>query len=302
MALQRPLGEKVFDATNAVLMVLLCITILYPFMRQITLSLSTAEEAMKIGFKAFPRPGAMSLASYGRILQTPAIGNAYFWTVLRTALGTTLTVAVTMSMGYPLAKRYLPLRTFWTIFVLITMLFGGGIVPTFILVRSLGLVNSIWSLILPILVDPFTLIIARNYLMALPEELEESARIDGASDLTVFARIVVPLSMPIIATVALWTMVLHWNSWFDALIYITSPKIKVLQILLRRVLLESNFSYSGLGADVQAIQRQEELVRRYTPETIKASILMVSTLPILCTYPFMQRYFVKGIILGSLKG
>ena len=302
MALQRPLGEKVFDATNAVLMVLLCITILYPFMRQITMSLSTAEEAMKIGFKAFPRPGAMSLASYGRILQTPAIGNAYFWTVLRTALGTTLTVAVTMSMGYPLAKRYLPLRTVWTIFVLITMLFGGGIVPTFILVRSLGLINSIWSLILPILVDPFTLIIARNYLMALPEELEESARIDGANDLVVFARIVVPLSMPIIATVALWTMVLHWNSWFDALIYITSPKIKVLQILLRRVLLESNFSYSGLGADVQAIQRQEELVRRYTPETIKASILMVSTLPILCTYPFMQRYFVKGIILGSLKG
>lgn len=302
MALQKPLGEKVFDVSNAVLMVLLCITILYPFMRQITLSLSTAEEAMKIGFKAFPRPGAMSLASYGRILQTPAIGNAYFWTILRTALGTTLTVAVTMSMGYPLAKRYLPLRTVWTIFVLITMLFGGGIVPTFILVRSLGLINSIWSLILPILVDPFTLIIARNYLMALPEELEESARIDGANDLTVFARIVVPLSMPIIATVALWTMVLHWNSWFDALIYITSPKIKVLQILLRRVLLESNFSYSGLGADVQAIQRQEELVRRYTPETIKASILMVSTLPILCTYPFMQRYFVKGIILGSLKG
>ncbi len=283
-------------------MVLFSITILYPFMRQITLSLSTAEEAMKIGFKAFPRPGAMSLASYGRILQTPAIGNAYFWTIVRTALGTTLTVAATMSMGYPLAKRYLPLRTFWTIFVLITMLFGGGIVPTFILVRSLGLVNSIWSLVLPILVDPFTLIIARNYLMALPEELEESARIDGASDLTVFARIVVPLSMPIIATVALWTMVLHWNSWFDALLYITSPKIKVLQILLRRVLLESNFSYSGLGADVQAIQRQEELVRRYTPETIKASILMVSTLPILCTYPFMQRYFVKGIILGSLKG
>ncbi len=302
MALQKPLGEKVFDTTNAVLMVLFCITILYPFMRQITLSLSTAEEAMKIGFKAFPRPGAMSVASYGRILQTPAIGNAYFWTILRTALGTALTVAVTMSMGYPLAKRYLPLRTFWTIFVLITMLFSGGIVPLFILVRTLGLINSIWSLILPILVDPFTLIIARNYLMALPEELEESARIDGANDLIIFARIVVPLSMPIIATVALWTMVLHWNSWFDALIYITSPKIKVLQILLRRVLLESNFAYSGLGADVQAIQRQEELVRQYTPETIKAAILMVSTVPILCTYPFMQRYFVKGIILGSLKG
>ncbi len=302
MALQKSLGEKTFDTANAILMVLFCLTVLYPFMRQITLSLSTAEEAMKIGLKAFPRPGAMSLASYGRLLQTPAIGNAYFWTILRTAVGTSLTVSVTMMMGYPLAKRYLPLRTFWTIFVLITMLFSGGLVPTFLLVRSLGLVNTLWSLVLPILVDPFTLIIARNYLMALPEELEESARIDGANDLTIFARIVVPLSMPIIATVALWTMVLHWNSWFDALLYITSPKIKVLQILLRRVLLESNFAYSGLGADVQAIQRQEELVRRYTPETIKAAILMVSTVPILCTYPFIQRYFAKGIILGSLKG
>ncbi len=302
MALRKSPGDKTFDTANAVLLVLFCITILYPFMRQITLSLSTAEEAMKIGFKAFPRPGAMSLASYGRILQTPAIGNAYYWTILRTAVGTGLTVSVTMMMGYPLAKRYLPLRTFWTIFVLVTMLFSGGIVPLFILVRGLGLVNTLWALVLPILVNPFTLIIARNYLMSLPEELEESARIDGANDLTIFARIVMPLSMPIVATIALWTMVLHWNSWFDALIYITSPKIKVLQILLRRVLLESNFAYSGLGADVQAIQRQEELVRQYTPETIKAAILMASTVPILCTYPFMQRYFVKGIIVGSLKG
>ena len=302
MALQRSVGDKTFDTANAVFMVLFSLTILYPFMRQITLSLSTAEEAMKIGVKAFPQPAAMSLASYGRILQTSAIGTAYFWTVLRTVVGTALTVSVTMMMGYPLAKRYLPLRTTWTVFVLITMLFGGGIVPTFLLVRSLGLVNTLWSLILPILVSPFTLIIARNYLMSLPEELEESARIDGANDLVIFARVVVPLSMPIIATVSLWTMVLHWNSWFDALIYITNPKIKVLQILLRRVLLESNFAYSGLGADVQAIQRQEELVRQYTPETIKAAILMVSTLPILCTYPFMQRYFVKGIIVGSLKG
>lgn len=302
MALRKSPGDKTFDTANAVLLVLFCITILYPFMRQITLSLSTAEEAMKIGFKAFPRPGAMSLASYGRILQTPAIGNAYYWTILRTAVGTGLTVSVTMMMGYPLAKRYLPLRTCWTIFVLVTMLFSGGIVPLFILVRGLGLVNTLWALVLPILVNPFTLIIARNYLMSLPEELEESARIDGANDLTIFARIVMPLSMPIVATIALWTMVLHWNSWFDALIYITSPKIKVLQILLRRVLLESNFAYSGLGADVQAIQRQEELVRQYTPETIKAAILMASTVPILCTYPFMQRYFVKGIIVGSLKG
>jgi putative aldouronate transport system permease protein len=303
MALQKSLGEKTFDTANAILLVLFCLTVLYPFMRQITLSLSTAEEAMKIGFKAFPRPGAMSLASYGRLLQTPAIGNAYFWTILRTAVGTSLTVSVTMMMGYPLAKRYLPLRTFWTIFVLITMLFSGGLVPTFLLVRSLGLVNTLWSLVLPILVDPFTLIIARNYLMSLPEELEESARIDGAGDLRIFVRLILPLSKPIIATIALWMFVFHWNAWFDILLYINRGKVFVPQLLGRIIDNVNAASRGGIAAEIRLTQLlQQPQEERFTAETVRSAILLYSLIPILAIYPFLQKYFAKGILIGSLKG
>ncbi len=297
-------GGRVFDVANHLFLILLSVSILLPFMRQITISLSTADEALRFGAHILPNFQKVTLASYERIFQTDAIGRAYFWTLARTSIGTTLTLLVTGMMAYPLAKRYLPLRRFWTVFVVLTFFFAGGLIPTFLLVRSLGLVNTIWALVLPELVSAFALIVMRTYLMTLPEDLEESARIDGASDLVVFFRIVMPMAKPVFAVVALWTIVAHWNAWFDALIYITDPRIKVVQQMLRRVLLESDFSYAGLGTTETAAQMmaQERLMREYTPETIKAAILMVSTLPILLAYPFMQRYFVKGALIGALKG
>ena len=296
--------DRVFDVANHLFLILLSVSILLPFMRQITISLSTADEALRFGAHILPNFQKVTLASYERIFQTDAIGRAYFWTLARTSIGTTLTLLVTGMMAYPLAKPYLPLRRFWTVFVVLTFFFAGGLIPTFLLVRSLGLVNTIWALVLPELVSAFALIVMRTYLMTLPEDLEESARIDGASDLVVFFRIVMPMAKPVFAVVALWTIVAHWNAWFDALIYITDPRIKVVQQMLRRVLLESDFSYAGLGTTETAAQMmaQERLLREYTPETIKAAILMVSTLPILLAYPFMQRYFVKGALIGALKG
>ena len=170
--------------------------------------------------------------------------------------------------------------------------------------RGLGLINTLMALVLPGLVSAFALIVMRSYMLTLPEDLEESARIDGAGELLVFFRIVMPMAKPVFAVVALWTIVEHWNAWFDALIYITDPRIKVLQQLLRRVLLESDFSYAGLGTTETAAQMmaQERLLREYTPETIKAAILLVTTMPILLAYPFMQKYFVKGALIGALKG
>ena len=211
---------------------------------------------------------------------------------------------VTGMMAYPLAKRYLPLRRFWTVFVFATLFFSGGLIPTYLLVRSLGVINTIWALVLPELVSAFALIVMRSYMLTLPEDLEESARIDGASELRVFYRIVLPMAKPVFAVVALWTIVFHWGAWFDALIYITDPRIKVVQQVLRRVLLESDFSYAGLGTTETAAQMmaQERLLREYTPETIKAAMLMVFTIPILLTYPFMQKYFAKGALIGALKG
>ncbi len=301
-------GGRVFDVANHVFLILLSISILLPFMRQITISLSTADEALKFGAHLIPNFQQITVASYERIFQTDSIARAYFWTVARTTIGTTLTLLVTGMMAYPLAKRYLPLRPFWTVFVLLPLLFSIAgralLIPSYLLVRNLGIINTIWALVLPIVVSSFALIVMRTYLMTLPEDLEESARIDGASDLLVFFRIVMPLAKPVFAVVALWTIVDHWNQWFDALIYLTDPRIRVLQQMLRRVLLESDFSYAGLGTTETAAQMmaQERLLREYTPETIKAAILMVSTLPILLTYPFMQKYLVKGTMIGALKG
>ena len=297
-------GGRIFDVANHLFLILLAVSILLPFMRQITISLSTAEEALRFGAHIIPNFQKITVAAYERIFQTDSIARAYFWTLARTGVGTTLTLLVTGLMAYPLAKRYLPLRRFWTIFVFATLFFSGGLIPTYLLVRSLGLINTLMALVLPGLISAFALIVMRSFMLTLPEDLEESARIDGAGELLVFFRIVMPMAKPVFAVVALWTIVDHWNAWFDALIYITDPRIKVLQQLLRRVLLESDFSYAGLGTTETAAQMmaQERLMREYTPETIKAAILLVTTVPILLAYPFMQKYFVKGALIGALKG
>ena len=239
----------------------------------------------------------MTIESYHRVLLGGSIVPAFFWTVLRTVLGTSITVTVLIMMAYSLSKKYLPYRNFWTFLVVFTMFFSGGLVPSFLLVRSLGIMNTIWALVLPTVANAFSLIIARNFMMSVSEELAESARIDGANDVTILFRIYVPVSMPIIATLSLWSMVQHWNSWFDALIYIQRPPIQILQAILRRVLIDASFTATSIDEQALAIEFQE-----YTPESLRAAILMVVTVPIVLTYPFFQRYFVKGIMIGSLKG
>jgi len=174
------------------------------------------------------------------------------------------------------------------------MSFSGGLVPEYLLVKNLGLRNTLWALVLPGAISAYNITIMRNFLMSMPESLEESARIDGASDLTILYKILLPLSMPIIATVGLWTAVGHWNAWFDSMIYITDPERQVLQVTLRRIVLE--------GSNQMVSQFGEEIGTKQTSETIKAAVTMVTALPILMVYPFIQKYFVKGVMVGSLKG
>ena len=293
----RTFGDRVFDIINVSLILLFCATILYPFLNQITLSLSTRADAAAPGLHLLPNFRNINIDSYRRVLLGGTIWSAAFWTIVRTILGTVLTVTVTIMMAYSLSKKYLPFRNFWTIFVVFTMFFSGGLIPTFLLVRSLGLLNTIWALVLPPVASAFSLIIARNFMMSISEELAESARIDGANDITILFRIYVPVSMPIIATLALWSMVFHWNAWFDALIYIQRPPVRILQLILRRTLMDAALASASI--DQQALEME---FQEYTPETIRAAILMVVTFPIICTYPFFQRYFVKGIMIGSLKG
>ena len=292
MKIKRSLGERVFDVCNCVFLGLLCFTFIYPFWYLFAISIADAErQAMSA---VYFLPSYFSLDSYKNVLSSVYVWYGFMWSIIRTVLGTVIGVLFSYHYAYALSKRYLPNRGFWTTILVVTMFFSGGLVPEYLLVRNLGLRNTIWALVLPGAISAYNITIMRNFLMAMPESLEESARIDGAKDLTILYKIIFPLSMPIIATIGLWVAVGHWNAWFDSMIYITDPERQVLQVTLRRIVLEgSNQLVSQYGEDVTAKQ---------TSETIKAAVTMVTALPILMVYPFIQKYFVKGVMVGSLKG
>jgi putative aldouronate transport system permease protein len=285
-------GERVFMVFNYTFMILLCITMLYPFIYLAMSSISKFDLSSN-GFSIIPR--GVTFSFYERVLANPSITTGYINTILRTVLGTGLSLIVTLAMAYPLSKKTFPHRNFWTGLVVFTMFFSGGIIPTYLLVKSLGITDSIWSLVLPEMVSAFNLIIVRNYMQTIPDSLEESAKMDGANDITVLFRIILPVCAPIIATITLWVAVWHWNAWYDAMVYISSPSNEVIQLVMRRIVLE--------GSDALTQMMSSSLANDdVTPDGIKSATIMITTIPILCAYPFVQKYFVKGIMVGSLKG
>lgn len=286
------LGSRTFDLANYTLMVVFCLTTLYPFWHLVQLSLSSSTSSLAV-LRFWPEE--VVLSNYRRVLASPFIASGFANTLFRVALGTTLNLVVILCCAYPLSKKYFPHRSFWTLFIVFTMFFSGGLIPTYLLVRGLGLLNSVWALVLPQLVPTFAMIIARNFLMTIPASLEESARMDGANDITILIRIIVPLSLPVIATITLWQSVWHWNAWFDSLIYIRDPERQVLQIVLRRVVLEGT-------NDMIELRNTGGMAETTNPDSVKAATIIVTTLPIILFYPFLQKYFVKGVMVGSLKG
>lgn len=273
-------------------MIALCVTTIYPFLYLLSLSFSTGDVPLT---QIHLIPPEWTLANYKKVLTNEFVLGGFVNTVVRTVLGTALSLTATIFAAYPLAKRFFPHRTFWTGMIVFTMFFSGGLIPNYLLVKNLGLMNTVWALVLPGLISAFSLIIARNFFMALPESLEESAKIDGANDIVILFRIVVPVSMPIIATLSLWMAVSHWNAWFDSLIYMTEAQNQVLQVVMRRIVL--------LGTkDMMDLNAFDDPSLVVNPETIKAATLMVTVIPIILFYPFLQKYFVKGVLVGSLKG
>jgi len=282
-------GEKAFQVVLIVFITLLCVAMLYPFVHELAVSLSTPTEAIRQGIHIIPLE--FSFDAYKQVFSSHEIWTSLYNSIFRTVVGTIL-MLIMMTMGaYPLSKKYLPHRSYYTMFIVITMFFSGGLIPTYLLVKNLHLVDSSWALVVPGLISTFSMMIMRNFFMGVPDELEESAKIDGANDIRILVSIVVPLSMPIMATVGLWSAVYHWNAWFDALIYIQDIKKQVLQIYLRKLVV------SNEDTALQALMNQT-----VTQESIKAAVIMFVTLPILILYPFLQKYFVKGALIGSLKG
>ncbi len=280
-----------FDVTIWLIMAFVVFAIMYPCLYVVKQSF-VGSAAPSISFSLIP--GDPSLENYRKVFINQYIGYGFVNTLTRLVLGTPLTLIATILTAYPLARPDLPNRTFWTGFFVFTMFFSGGMIPDYMLVRDLGIYDTIWALVFPRLIDTFNLLIMRNYMMSLPRSLEESARIDGATEFRILRSIILPLCMPIIATVALWTMVNHWSWWFDCLLYMKDSKKMVLQVVMRRIVLEGTMQMMD-----QSGFQDETMINA---EGLKAAVIVVSTIPIVCVYPFLQKYFVKGILVGSLKG
>jgi len=286
--------DIIFDVINYTLMIALSIAFIYPFWQTIVLSFSSPKYAYSLGVKLWPQ--GFNLKSYEEVFKSKVIYTGFINSLTRTLIGTTLTILVTYCGAYALSKKNLPFRNIITLLILFTMFFSGGLIPSFLLVNSLKMHNTIWALIFPITTSAWNLIITRNFIASLPESLEEAALVDGAHPIAVVFRIMFPLSMPIIAVLALWSAVHHWNSWFDAMIYIRDEEKMVLQQILRRIIIDDSKDIMETAGLLTITTAQT------TPETIKSATIVVTMLPIILVYPFLQKYFVKGIMIGALKG
>ena len=294
MKIKRSAASAVFDTVNVVCMALLAVVTLYPFWNVFIISISPTAEADAYGLHLWTSHPL--LTGYQMVFKNQQMLISLRNTFVRTALGTVVNLALCCLVAYPLSKKYMPLRNVWTSLIVFTMFFSGGLIPSYLLVTGLGLTDTIWSMILPGAIPTYSMILVRNYFQSLPPDLEESARIDGANEIAVLLRIVIPVSVPIIATVALWSAVGHWNAWFDALLYIRTPKKVVMQLLLYRMVIQ------GTNEHLTQLAGSNEAEFKPAVSILKAAAIMVSSIPIICVYPFVQRYFMKGIMVGSLKG
>ncbi len=295
-------GDFLIMFLLVVVMGLVLITTLYPFLNALALSLNHADDTMRGGITIIPR--VFTLRNYELIFTNPKIYNAYFITIMRTVIGTVTGLLFTGTLAFALSRTRLVGRKFFTMFCLIPMYFGGGMIPNYFLIRTLGLTDNFLVYIIPLLINLWNMILMRSYFSSLPEALEESARIDGANYLTIFFRIYGPISTPIIATIALYIGVMHWNDWFFPNIYINKQELKPMQSVLLSIISESRFAEQiaatsgGAGADLGAIGQGKQVNVR----SITMATMIVTIIPIVLTYPFLQRYFIKGIMIGSVKG
>ena len=292
------IAGRIFDFFNALFLILFTLSILYPFWNMILQSFSPVEEVTSLGFHIWLKN--WSFGSWRYIFSNNEVGRAYLNTLHRVLFGTAFALLVTFTAAYGLSKRDLPGRSAITMAYVLTMFFGGGLIPTYLLVRNLGLMNSRWVLVILPALNVFHIIIARNFLMTIDQAMEDSALIDGANYWTILFRIMIPLSKPILATILLWTSVFHWNAWFDALIYINDYNKKVLQLLVQQMYRDLRPSELDAYLDqfMDEITRPEPIAL----QAVQSATVLVTIGPIILTYPFIQRHFVKGIMIGSLKG
>ncbi|WP_199925566.1 carbohydrate ABC transporter permease [Paenibacillus bouchesdurhonensis] len=288
----RSMGEKIFDMFNYVFLAMFGLMAILPFIFVISGSFATDAEITKRA--VFLIPKTFSLDAYKFIFSTDTIMRSIGVSIYVTVIGTIVNLFFTVTMAYPMARRNLMGRNMILNLVIFTMLFGGGMIPTYLVIRELHLLDTLNSLILPGAISAFNLIIVKNFFQELPPGLEEAAKIDGCNELSLLWKIVLPLSKPVLATFTLFYAVGHWNNFFSALLYINDPSKWPLQVMLRQIVMLSQSAGDMSSMDPTFVQPPEQ--------SIKMAVIVVGTIPILCVYPFLQGHFAKGVLLGSIKG
>nr|WP_225446117.1 carbohydrate ABC transporter permease [Paenibacillus rhizovicinus] len=287
---RRTSGEAAFDLFNVILMILLCLFMLYPVWYVLVNSLNDGSDALRGGIYFWPR--MFSLQSYRVVLEDQSILRALWITVAKTVVGTLTHVFFTAMVAYAYSRKELIGRRIYMYLGTFTLFFSGGLIPYYLLIRDLHLLDSFLVYIIPALFSFFNLIIFLSFFREIPEGLEEAAKLDGANDLKIFIRIIIPVSMPVIATIALFTGVSQWNDYFTGVIFINDPSLQPVQTFLYRIVSESGSTQLQSGS----------INRTVTMQSIKLATMVVTTLPIVLVYPFLQKYFVKGFMIGSIKG
>ena len=289
------LGSRIFDVVNVVGLTLIMVVTLYPVIYVVLASVSDSNRLLAYT-GLLVKPLGFNTAAYAAVIKNPNILSGYMVTIFVVVVGTILNILATSVSAFVLTRKRFPFRIPFTLMAVFTMYFSGGMIPRYLFINdTLGLGNTVWALILPGMISTYNMIIMKNNFESIPDSLEESARMDGANDIVILFKIVLPLSKAILAVMVLMYGVSHWNAWFDAMLFIRKRDLYPLQIILREILIanstDSMMAGSGMSRDVEAIG-----------ESIKYATIVVATAPILCVYPFIQKYFTKGVMLGAVKG
>lgn len=285
-----------FEIFNVVFMIVLCAVMLYPFIFTFSASVSNSAQVAAGNVKLLPK--GFNLESYKTVLGYQKVWVAYGNTIIYTVVGTAVSLALTICGAYPLSRSDFYGKGVFVFFITLTMIFSGGLIPTFLVVRGIHLYNSMWAVILPGALSTMNMIIMRTFFQGIPDALEEAATIDGCSDFQILVRIILPLSTASLMTIGMFYAVGYWNSWFPALIYLRDAEKYPLQLVLRQIVLQNQINDLISQQSGTTIEDTTKMVS----ETVKYAVVMVATIPILCVYPFVQKYFVKGALVGSIKG
>ena len=294
MVKDKSLSAKTFNVINGILMAIVIIITLYPLVYVLALSLSSSEYVQAGMVSIVPR--GFNIEAYKQVFADNHFWKSYGNTIVYTVLGTALNLAFTSTMAFALSRRDLIGRKSLNMLVVFTMFFSGGLIPNFLLVKNLHIYNTIWAVLLPGAINTYNMIIVRTFMQQLPEEILESGRIDGANDLQLFSKIVLPLSKPSLATIGLYYAVDHWNAYFYPMLYLKDKSKYPLQVLLKEMIVDEDLSSLSQGA--------AEIVGNMQPtsDMLMGASIIIALIPILCVYPFVQKYFVQGVMIGSVKG